>query len=266
MTRIDETTRRVRPGYSPPLGLRGLPNTLDDLDVYGRELVARIRSAGANGVGGEHLAREMGLAEGARSVRLLVSYLRLAHGVREIISMPGRGYALAEHAGPEAVRRALAYYRHQGRCYFAIASVVKGQGIAQGVTQLVLDFMRVPTDEGERHDELAALLASEGATVADVVAGLVDHLRETEAGREALSRLGREHADVLLPSGEIEEMQRDLARMQQRLHRAQRNRSLSAHQHHVEAATKRYSDHPTTQRNSGANHAQEPAGAGECDS
>ena len=86
-----------------------------------------------------------------------------------------------------------------GRCFFYIASLHRRKGAVMSAVQLVLDFMEHNVTEGqERKEELAAMFAAEGATIAGFLDAFLGSLAKTDEGRQALAAAGAKHAQWLV--------------------------------------------------------------------
>jgi len=213
--------RQPRPG-ADPLGLRGLPAERADLDAMWADMRDRVRSCGDQGIRSARLAAEIGLEPGrhaARPIRLLVAYGRVWLRDTDILGVPGdRYYWGPARLGlrPQVIRQA----RRMGRCYFFIATLLGKGSTATAAVQLVFDFMgHRPADSADPppSDDLAALVASQGVTVADFLESAVTTLAETDDGRQMLRGLTRRHADILMPRQALADLANDLAALRARL-------------------------------------------------
>lgn len=166
------------------------------IPVLAREICGRIEAAGARGIGGKRLARDMGL-KNDRQVRKVVSWARVHDHRHEIIGIPGSGYFWGPLLPPGKIRQIINYSRRMGRCWFYISSLLKREGTAMAAVQMALDF--VEHRPGDGADDLAALVVSQGITVADIMDAFMTELSRTEAGRAALAAAGEKHADLLMP-------------------------------------------------------------------
>jgi hypothetical protein len=195
--------RRERTG-ADPLGLRGLPEHRADLDKLLAELCERLISLEGRKMTGRRLVEELRLRN-TRALRLLVAYGHVHHRLRAIVGSPGEGYRWGEHC--RGVYGIMAgHARRMGRAWFFISTLYGKGKPAVEAAQLLLDFV----GEGaapRRNDELSALMAAEGVRAEDVVDALVESLAQTDRGREALSRVGRRHAGVLLPAETVNRLQ-----------------------------------------------------------
>ena len=200
---------RLRRPEADPLGMRGLPVSRVPLDSLVNELCRRIHDAGTSGIAGKRLAADMGLRD-TRALRLLVAYARVHRHLYQIVGIPGSGYVWGE--ADRDTPRAGTIYKHairdatrRGRCYLYIASLHRREGIGAGVAQMVMDWMSDRDADGERHgDELAAMLAIDGSTIADVLDELIARVAATPGGPAALAGVAQRHRDVLLPRDEID--------------------------------------------------------------
>lgn len=199
-----------------PIGQRGLPEYRGDLDRLVTSLCDRLNGAGSIGVRGKQLVEELRLRD-ARALRLLVAYTRVHQHNRNIVGVPGCRYYWAP-AVPKLVARMIRDARWRARCYFKIAAVLEGHGVASSMVQLMFDFMgeNVPPEK-RRADDLAALMAAEGVTPETFLDVLVGRLAETDEGKKALAGVGAKHAAVLLPAetlkrlaGKLDEIKADL--------------------------------------------------------
>jgi hypothetical protein len=204
-----------------PLGMRGLPAERMWLDALAAEMSRRVESMGGRPLTGRRLATE--LAEYAagtagmppccldtRSVRLLTRYVHVHLGDARVVGIPGSGYYWGP-AAPGVVARAIADSRRRGRSAFYRASILHGSGTPAALAQLVFDFMGAG-QAGDRQidDELAALVAVQGVTMADAMSAMVERMAGTDAGRRALAEIGRRHADVLVPAEALTAIQASL--------------------------------------------------------
>ena len=182
-----------------PLGLDGFPRHRAALDFMVRQL-CRLLRAGETWTG-RLLAERVFHADDTRRVRHLVAYARVHHHIHQIVGLPGSGYVWAEadsQEGRKQLAAAVATATRMGRCFFYIAALHRRQGTAMAAVQMVLDFMGDhPADR--QPDELAALVASEGASVEGFLDAFVGTLAKTDKGRAALAGVGARHAAVLLP-------------------------------------------------------------------
>jgi len=191
----------------PPLGLRGLPLTREALDAMAADLCARVQSAGGRSVSGIRLAQELRLLtphgrDDARAVRLLVAYCRVWLRRHEIVGVPGEGYFWAPN-NPDKTRRIIRLAGRMGRCWFYISALLRREGAAMAMAQMVFDFAK-SAQPGSR-DELAALVAAEGVTPAGVMDAMIRRLASDPAGRQTLADLAARHADVLLPRAVLQD-------------------------------------------------------------
>lgn len=197
-------------GYTDPLGLRGLPKTLGGLDSLVEMMRWRLEVIGEVGLSGRRLVGELHLQD-TRALRLLVAYARVRKRIHQIVGVPGSGYVWGDcDSTGDVYRHAMRQCRRMGRCYFYLWSLFRRKGIVAGMVQLAFDFATPPQAGKPAEDELAALIASEGVSVGDVVEGLVAELAKTQAGQETLATIGRKHADVLLPAETLREIAQGL--------------------------------------------------------
>ncbi len=180
------------------LGRRGLPGDRAALDAMLAALCERLRTAGAVGIRGEQLAAEMALDKGTRALRALVAYGQVHHHIHQIIGVPGKGYYWGPAVDGLAARMIRSAERY-GRDYLYKAALLKREGLAMAAVQQVFSFVEhAGPRPGGFDDDLAALAASEGVTVTDVLETFVARLRESDAGRAALAAVADKHADVLI--------------------------------------------------------------------
>lgn len=182
-----------------PIGQRGLPTFRGDLDCLLTDLCARLEAAASNGVRAKQLVEELRLRD-ARALRLLVAYARVHQHNRDIVGVPGCRYYWAP-AVPKLVAAMIRDARWRARCYFKIAAVLEGHGVASSMVQLMFDFMgeNVPPEK-RRADDLAALMAAEGVTPETFLDTFVGRLADTDDGKRILAQVGTKHAAVLLPA------------------------------------------------------------------
>ena len=203
-----------------PLGIDGFPRNRAALDFMVRQL-SRLLQAGGTWAG-RLLAQRIFHADNTRNVRHLVAYARVHHHVHQIVGVAGNGYFWAEaddETGRKQLAGAVATAMRMGRCYFYIAALHRRQGTAMAAVQMVLDFMGHHADGG-KPDELAALVASEGATVEQFLDAFVGTLAKTDKGRAALAGVGNKHAAVLLPKDLIAGVADNLVSLADRLRQA----------------------------------------------
>lgn len=181
---------RRRPA-ADPIGLRGLPETREGLDRLLTELCARLKGAGNAGLRGRQLAEELGLASDTRAVRELVAYARVHKHVHQIVGVPGDRYYWGD-AVEGLYERMIRHAERCGRDWFYLAALFRRQGLGDALAQQVFDFLR--PDAG---DELAALVARDGADEGKVLEALIDRLASTPAGKARLGRLRRRFAGGL---------------------------------------------------------------------
>jgi len=182
-----------------PLGLSGFPRSRPALDFMVRQL-RELLTAGGTWNGGVLARRIFGDGD-TRKVRHLVAYARVHHHVHQIVGLPGSGYTWAEadtEEGRKQLARAVATATRMGRCFLYIASLHRQQGTAMAAVQMVLDFMGEHAGD-PKSDELAALVASEGASVEQFLDAFVGTLAKTDKGRATLAGVGARHAAVLIP-------------------------------------------------------------------
>jgi len=182
--------RTAEPVTPPPVAAR------KPVPVLAKEICGRIEAAGPKGIGGKRLAEDMHLAS-TRQLREVVAWARVKDHRHEIIGIPGAGYFWGPALSPAKIRQVINTARRMGRCWFYIGSLLKREGTAMAAVQMALDFAEHRPGEGA--DDLAALVASEGTTVADIMDAFMTELSRTEAGREALAAAGEKHADLLMP-------------------------------------------------------------------
>lgn len=200
------------------LGIRGLPKMRYELDALAHRLCQRLAAAGGAGVTGSRLATELGLTS-TRALRLLVAYSRVHHHYHQIVGLPGFGYLWGECA-PAVYKTAIRCAERMARCFFFIAALHRRQGAAIAAVQLMFDFLEYNVPEGQRHhDDLAALVASEGVNVTQFLDSFMGSLAETDQGRRVLANVGRRHAAVLVPEAERTAMLKDLDALRDRLAR-----------------------------------------------
>jgi len=114
--------------------------------------------------------------------------------------MPGSGYFWGP-SSPDEVRHVIQLASRMARCWFYIAALHKREGTAMAAVQMVFNFMEAHRpDDPRQADDLAALVASEGTSVADFLHAFVARLATTDHGRRVLADVGRRHADVLVPA------------------------------------------------------------------
>lgn len=180
------------------LGIGGLPAERDKLDYLVDDLCRRLTSFGRDGIGGRWLANTLRLRN-TRSLRHLVAYARVHCHRHEIVGIPGSGYIWGE-CDPSAYKAAIRDNMKRGRCHFFIASLHKRQGTAMSMVQMAFDFFEHQAPHAVRHDdELAAMIAAEGATIGHFLDALVQKMAESDEGRQALAEIGQKHAAVLIP-------------------------------------------------------------------
>ena len=183
-TRAEEYARRDRQRpAADPIGLRGLPEDREGLDRMLTELCARLKSAGKHGLKGLQLAFELGLGRDTRAVRELIAYARVHKRIHQIVGVPGSRYFWGD-AAPDLYVRMIRHAERCGRDWFYLAALFRRQGLGDALAQQVFDFLR--PDAG---DELAALVARDGADAGDVLEALLDRLAESPAGQARLERL-----------------------------------------------------------------------------
>jgi len=200
-----------------PIGRRGLPSGRIALDG----LLARLRillvAAGSEGIQGERLAAALELAKGTRALRALVAYGQVHHHIHQIVGVPGKGYFWGDCVEGLYKRMARSCEKF-GRDYFYKGALMKRQGLAMATVQMVFNFMEHEVPAARRfNDDLAALVASEGVTVADVMNAMVGSLRETPEGRAVLADVGRKHADVLVAAETLERLGEELEKIRNEL-------------------------------------------------
>jgi hypothetical protein len=155
--------------------------------------------------------------ENTRQLREVVSYARTVDHRHEILSIPGIGYTWGPTASPEKLKTAIRVAGRHGRCWLYIAALVKRQSATMATVQLVFDFMERRGPEHEEHDELAALVASQGADLASFLDAFMAEASKTPEGREALASAGRKHRQLLIDEDELEEIVGQLDGLRARL-------------------------------------------------
>jgi len=200
-----ETAAPARTGaLAPPLGLRGLPRTIEVLDAYEGALCSRLRSAGGHLVPGKRLFLELQL-EDARALRLLVAFAHVHRRRWQIVGVPGSGYCWGPD-NPEAVKTMIAHARRMGRCWLHSSALYRGGDVAATAAGWLFDWMAEPSAVSGTPDELGAMVAAEGGGIGDVLEHLVTRLSASEDGRRTLQDLGRRHGDVLIPSAALDDV------------------------------------------------------------
>ncbi len=185
-----------------PLGRAGLPACRLDLDALVDRMTGILQAVGVSGIGGGELAARLGIGP-PRTLRLLVAYARVHHHVHQIVGIPGSGYFWGD-CKPGLYHDAIADATKRGRCYFFIAALHKRKGTAIAAAQMVLDLFH-QHDHADRHnDELAAMVAAEGADVGDLFDAMITQLAETADGRQVLSNATAKHADLMIPAAAFE--------------------------------------------------------------
>ena len=190
--------RRREP--ADPVELRGLPRTRGELDRLLRSLCDRLIAALGDGLRGTELVVELELT-GTRALRLLVAYGHVHHRLRQIVGVPGDGYVWGD-CRPQIYAEMTGHARRMGRCWLFNATLYGRKPALVEAAQLVFDWVGGVPGEGRepRRDELAALMATEGVGVEQLLGTLVSRLSKTDEGRQVLGRIGERHASVLLPA------------------------------------------------------------------
>lgn len=210
-----------------PLGMRGLPDRRDQLDRKADLLCVWLRGRGKTGLSGKSLASNLYLRD-TRALCLLVAYARVHKHRHEIVGIPGQGYVWGDaDSGTDAsggiYKRAIRDAKRRGRCYLFIASLHGRKGVAMAAAQMVFDFMSTEGDDGERHtDDLAAMLALDGSSVADSLDAFITKVASTDDGRAALRTVAEKHRDVLLPGEVLDGVLADLDQIRDKLGAARR--------------------------------------------
>jgi hypothetical protein len=185
-----------------PIGRAGLPSTREGLNALLLDLCRRLISAGGSGLGGRRLALEMNL-RGTRALRLLVAYGHVHHRLRQIVGVPGLGYKWGDF-WPQIYKTMAAQARQMGRCFFFNSALYSHRPPAIEAAQLVLDFVGQAGDQSKpARDELSVMMAAENVGIEDVLSAVMELLADSHAGRAALVRVGRKHAQVLLPTDAV---------------------------------------------------------------
>ena len=185
-----------------PIGLDGFPSTRRALNGMVTILCAELVRACGQTVRGRDLADLLFGTSDTRSVRKLVAYARVHKRLALIVGVPGSGYLWADpktDAGRDALTTAAAASTQMARCFLYIAALHRRTTAVVSTVQMVLDFMGHETPEGQtQDDELAAMLAAEGAGIGDFLDALLGHLAKTDSGRQHLAAAGAKHAQVLI--------------------------------------------------------------------
>ena len=211
-----------------PLGRAGLPRHRAELDLMVGQLQDYLETAGDDGLTGRRLAGALLDTADTRPLRRLVAYARIHLHVHQIVGLPGRGYVWAAgdvEAGRAILARAVDQATHMARCYLFIATLHRRKGAVMSAVQMIFDFMQHDVAHADRRtDDLAALFATEGASIAKFLDAFVGELAKTEAGRQALADAGRKHQQFLLPAdvreqllAQTEDVSRQMAEMRERL-------------------------------------------------
>jgi hypothetical protein len=179
-----------------------LPNNPEPLEpaveAAIQSLCLRMESAGGACLRGRQLAAEMGLAD-TRALRRLVALARVSRHRHEIVGVPGEGYYWGPAMPADRVRRVIQAAGQMGRAWFYIASLLRRQGTVMAMVQQAFDFMGGRGEGSHGHDdELAALAASEGTSIAGFLDAFLVELGKTPAGRATLAEVGRRHQGLLL--------------------------------------------------------------------
>ena len=214
------TGRMPRP-QADPLGSYGLPAERHDLDALVGEFANEVKVAGVGGIRGSLLARLLGLKDTCQ-LRALVAYARVHHRMHQIVGAPGRGYFWGDCA-PLLYSQAIRDATRRGRCYLFIAALHKRLGPAVAAAQMVLEFMNHGVAAADRHDdELAAMVAAEGTTTADLLEAIIEMLAASDEGRAALAAAGQRHVELLISQdtlagivGEVDALRGKLASLLQ---------------------------------------------------
>ena len=165
------------------------------------QMCQRLKEAGS--MTGKRLALETfhDYSADNRQLRLLVAYARVHRHIPEIIGIPGSGYSWANPttpAGRAALRKAAGYARHMGRCFLFIAANHQSGGVAMTAAQMLLDWFNASEQPTQHHDDLANLIAAEGADAEALINALFDQLTKTEAGKAAMAKAGQRYAQHLI--------------------------------------------------------------------
>lgn len=216
---VSEYTPQDPRPQADPLGERGLPRTRAGLDAKLYELIERIKAAGVGGINGRDLALDLGLRD-ARAVRLLVAYARVHNHVHQIIGMPGNGYMWGD-LKPDIYAHAIADSQRRARCYFYTATLLKRQGVAMSAAQMVFDFMEASPHAGDS-DDLAALVAAEGTSVADFLDAFITKLGQTAGGKAALAAIGKKHSQLLMSTDTFDRISKAVESLQAEVAAARR--------------------------------------------
>ena len=192
---------RFQRASADPLGYAGFPKHRAGLDSMVYDLCRWLENVGLTGLGGKKIAEHFWPQNSdPRKTRLLVAYARVHCHRHEIVGIPGQGYVWGD-LDPDIYKKAIIDNEQRARDYFFIAALHRRQGVAMSAAQLVLDFMEhnVPA-ESQHNDDLAALFAAEGTSIADFLDAFMQRLAETADGRSALQRAGEKHSDLLIPA------------------------------------------------------------------
>lgn len=199
---MDYDSGRSRRPQADPLGMRGLPRHRAGLDVLVTQLCERLELRSPRAISGGDLARALGL-EGTRALRLLCAYARIHHGRHEIVGKPGEGYSwLPSQEDQAAAARAA---RRMARCWLYLATLHGRQGVAMGAVNTLFDMMEF--GGAERHsDDLSALLASDGSSIADALEAFIQRLAQTDEGRRVISDVVSRNREIVLSEAVVEEL------------------------------------------------------------
>lgn len=190
--------RRREP--ADPVELRGLPRTRGELNRLLGSLCERLIATLGGVVRGKQLVADLELT-GTRALRLLIAYGHVHHRLRQIVGVPGDGYVWGD-CRPAIYAEMTRHARRMGRCWLFNATLYGRKPALVEAAQLVFDWVGGVPGEGRepRRDELAALMATDGVGVEELLGALVSRLSKTDEGRQVLGRIGERHASVLLPA------------------------------------------------------------------
>lgn len=194
-----------------PLGLRGLPRHRAGLDGLVRDLVATLQAAGH--LRSCQLVAALGIDD-ARALRLLVAYTRVHHGRHEIIGIPGEGYLWGE--SPEAQLLAAKKARRMARCYLFISTLHQRQGVAMSAVGMLFDMMEYRVDR-RPGDDLSALLAADGASIADALEVFLRELAKTDDGQKVIADVVARNREIVLSESAVAELLGDIDALRRRV-------------------------------------------------
>ena len=221
-----EITRGLCGRYpADPIGMGPIPSERSSLDFLVEKLCKYLKNLNGSTVNGKHLSLELFNEVNTRALRLLVAYARVYHHIKEIVGVPGSGYAWANlqtERGQKLLTQAILQAKQMGRCFFFIAANHKHDSTAMTAAQMVFDWFKSggAISKDEPGDELSALVNSQGIGVADMLEALVELMGETPDGREALYKVGERHGDLLLPRGVAKQLKAaadEMSRMAEQL-------------------------------------------------